>query len=56
MKKVNKNTRAPQEGKVIQCPECGDVKRVYHFSWSAVTCANGCGCDGMINKEDWIVV
>lgn len=50
LKKVNRYTRAGNNGKVIVCPECNHHTRVYHFSWSAVGCL---GCKEMIEKENW---
>jgi ribosomal protein S27E len=47
MKKVNKYTRAGKEGRTIYCPECNAPNKVYHFSWSAITCG---GCQQMIGK------
>ena len=52
MKRVTKTTRASRDGKLIYCPECNTVARVFHFSWSALGC---CGCDGMISKCDWLL-
>lgn len=52
MKKVNKNTRASKNGKHIFCPECNRPTKVYHFSWSALTCSE---CDAMIDKYDWLL-
>ena len=50
LKKVNRYTRAGNNGKVIVCPECNHHTRVYHFSWSAVGCL---GCKEMTDKENW---
>lgn len=50
--RVNKNTRAGSEGKDIFCPHCRTLSRVYHFSWSALTC-NHCSTD--VDKEDWLL-
>ena len=50
--RVNKNTRAGSEGKDIFCPHCHTLSRVYHFSWSALTC-NHCSTD--VDKEDWLL-
>lgn len=47
---VTRFTRAGSNGKLIQCPHCGHEKRVYHFSWFAVTCQN---CKRMVDKTDW---
>jgi len=52
MKKVNKHTRAGKNGKRIFCPECNRPTKVYHFSWSAITCSS---CSQMINKLDWLL-
>jgi len=52
MKKVTKNTRAGREGKQIQCPHCGDIHTVYHFSWSSLRCDN---CGDMVKKYDWLI-
>lgn len=39
-------------GAKIQCPKCQGIGRVYHLSWSAITCQN---CREMINKYDWLI-
>ena len=52
MKKVNKYTRAGKEGRTIYCPECNAPNKVYHFSWSAITCG---GCQQMIGKYNFSV-
>ena len=49
-KPITRYTRAGRNGKEIECPSCGHIKRVYHFSWYAVTCQ---GCKQMINKYDY---
>ena len=49
---VNRYTRAGNNGKVIICPECNNEARVFHFSWSALTCQS---CRANVNKEDWII-
>ena len=51
-KNVNQYTRAGINGKAIICPNCLHSEKVYHFSWSALSCAN---CDQMINKPDWLL-
>ena len=48
--KINTNTRAKREGRVIRCPKCSKEGRVYHFSWSALCCIH---CDADVNKLDW---
>ena len=52
MSKVNRYTRAGYNGKEIVCPKCQQYNRVYHFSWSAITCL--C-CKESVNKEEWEV-
>tara|TARA_Y100000361_G_scaffold152220_1_gene171197 strand:- start:849 stop:1082 length:234 start_codon:yes stop_codon:yes gene_type:complete len=47
---VTRFTRAGSTGKLIKCPHCGHEKRVYHFSWFAVTCQR---CKRMVDKTDW---
>ena len=39
-------------GAKIQCPKCQGIGRVYHLSWSAITCQN---CREMIDKYDWLI-
>ena len=39
-------------GAKIQCPKCQGIGRVYHLSWSAITCQN---CKEMIDKYDWLI-
>lgn len=48
---VNKYTRAGIHGKWIVCPRCSQSAKVFHFSWSALTCQ--C-CRQSINKAEWI--
>ena len=48
--KVNKYTRAGNNGKVIICPECDNKATVFHFSWSALVCQH---CKQTINKSNW---
>ncbi len=50
--KVNRYTRAGVNGKQIVCPQCNNEARVFHFSWSALTCQH---CHNSINKPDWIL-
>ena len=52
MKKVNKHTRASKNGKLIYCCECNKPTKVFHFSWSAITCNE---CDTVVNKYDWLL-
>ena len=48
--KVNRYTRAGNNGKVIICPECNNKSTVFHFSWSALGCPN---CKYIVDKYDW---
>ena len=50
--KINTNTRAKREGRVIRCPQCSKEGRVYHFSWRALTCVY---CHQESDKYDWYV-
>ena len=52
MSNVTKYTRCGRLGKTIVCPECDNKARVFHFSWSALTCSE---CKESINKYDWLV-
>jgi len=47
---VTRYTRAGRDGKLIECPCCYQPSRVYHFAWSALTCAH---CEESVNKTDW---
>ena len=49
---MKKSSRVGTSGKLIGCPKCGHVSRVYHLSWSALGCM---GCDDMIDKYDWVI-
>ena len=53
MKKVDRYTRAVNDGKLIQCPECGEQSRVYHFAWAGLACQ---GCSAMVDKGEWLIV
>lgn len=39
-------------GAKIQCPNCNNIGKVYHLSWSALQCQN---CKNMIEKYDWLI-
>ena len=47
---IKKTSRTGRYGRLLQCPHCGDVKRVYHFSWCATTCQ---GCGRMVDKYEY---
>jgi len=51
-KPITPRVRAGKWGKHIMCPKCETIKKVYHFSWSALNCVN---CDTMIDKSLWSV-
>ena len=48
--RVNRYTRAGNNGKVIICPKCNNKARVFHFSWSALGCQH---CKYIVDKYDW---
>lgn len=52
LNKVDKHTRAGKSGKLIVCPQCHNVERVYHFAWSATVCPK---CKKTINKYDYFI-
>ena len=49
---VTRYTRAGREGKWITCPLCSQTSKVYHFSWSGLTCM--C-CRESVEKTDWLI-
>ena len=49
---VTRYTRAGKDGKEIVCPKCQQCNKVYHFSWSALTCL--C-CRESVSKYSWEV-
>ena len=49
---VTKYTRAGKNGKQIVCPECDNIIRIYHFSFSGLTCPQ---CKQSVAKYDWKV-
>jgi hypothetical protein len=52
---VNKHTRSPRNGREIVCPKCNEKHKVYHFSWTSLTCFHKGGCGADVNKQDWII-
>ena len=50
---VTKYTRAGKYGKQIVCPECDNIRRVYHFSFSGLTCPK---CKQSVDKYSWKVL
>ena len=47
---IKKTSRTGKYGRNIECPHCGHVSRVYHFSWCATTCQ---GCGRMVEKYEY---
>ena len=42
-----------QEGVEIRCPHCGVIRTIYHYRWTALSCAT-CWTDN--NLQDWRIV
>ena len=51
--KVNRYTRSSKNGKYITCPHCWTAFKVYHFSWSGLTCEV---CQSDVDKYDWLLL
>ena len=49
---VTKYTRGGKYGKQIVCPECDNIRTVYHFNFSGLTCPQ---CKQSVAKYDWKV-
>ena len=49
---ITKHVRAGKWGKHIICPNCRSISKVYHFSWSGLTCQQ---CNTDIDKSLWSV-
>ena len=49
---VTRYTRAGKNGKQIVCPECGSIRRIYHFNFSGLVCPQ---CKQSVAKYDWKV-
>ena len=49
---VTRYTRRGKYGKQIVCPECDNIIRVYHFSFSGLTCPK---CKQSVDKYRWKV-
>ena len=47
---VTKYTRAGKNGKQIVCPECDNIRTVYHFNFSGLTCPQ---CKQSVDKYSW---
>lgn len=44
--------RVTMHGRLVRCPHCKHVSRVYHLGFSALGCIN---CKAMVPKYDWSV-
>ena len=49
---VTKYTRGGKNGKQLVCPECDNIIRIYHFSFSGLTCPK---CKQSVDKYNWKV-
>ena len=49
---VTRYTRGGKNGKQLVCPECDNIIRVYHFSFSGLTCPK---CKQSVDKYRWKV-
>jgi len=49
--KVNRWTRAGNQGRELYCPECAAETHVYHFAWSVMKCGK---CKEYIEKYRWL--
>ena len=49
---VTRYTRGGKNGKQLVCPDCGNIIRIYHFSFSGLTCPQ---CKQSVTKYDWKV-
>ena len=50
---VTRYTRAGKNGKQIVCPECDNIRTVYHFNFSGLTCPE---CKQSVDKYSWKVL
>ena len=49
---VTRYTRAGKNGKQLVCPECGSIRRIYHFNFTGLVCPQ---CKQSVAKYDWKV-
>ena len=49
---VTRYTRAGKNVKQIVCPECGSIRRIYHFNFSGLVCPQ---CKQSVDKYSWKV-
>ena len=50
---VTRYTRAGKNGKQIVCPECDNIRTVYHFNFTGLTCPQ---CKQSVDKYSWKVL
>ena len=50
---VTRYTRGGKNGKQIVCPECGSIRRIYHFNFSGLVCPQ---CKQSVDKYEWRVL
>lgn len=51
-KPVGKYTRAGKNGRIVICPKCNGILKLYHFAFSAIVCLH---CHKEIEKYDLLV-
>ena len=49
---VTRYTRVGKNGKQLVCPECDNIIRIYHFSFSGLVCPQ---CKQSVDKYRWKV-
>lgn len=49
---LTKHHRVTMHGRLVRCPHCNHVSRVYHLGFSALQCIH---CRTMVNKYDWTI-
>ena len=49
---VTRYTRGGKNGKQLVCPDCDNIIRIYHFSFSGLTCPK---CKQSVDKYSWKV-
>ena len=49
---LTKHHRVTLHGRLVRCPHCSHVSRVYHLGFSTLQCIH---CKTMVNKYDWAV-
>ena len=44
---IKPSSRTGKYGRIIKCPNCGELHSVGHFSWYSLVCT---GCNKSVNK------